>query len=443
MRVSGRRLFTLLVVLGAIGLPAGVLQALCVGRSCEARSTQATRVPFCPLPASLTERIANGYREGRSPDVLGVSRDTAVYTEVGGRRLPWPAIAMHTDTRVPLVFAGPGIRRGSPVPDGATLDRVAPTVGEILGFDRPFPEVRSGTAIASVVHPSNARPRLVLLISWKGIGSSELEGAPDEWPFVASLLEEGAGTLQAETGSLPVDPAATMTTIGTGGLPSQHGITGSFVRNANGEVAPAFDEAAPVHIIATLADDLEEADPRTLVALVGTDLRDRGLVGGGWHEGQDPVDVVLGDAAAAPLAVETHISTGYGDDGVTDLIGVALEGRLRSLDRRTEKIVSSARRATGGSVLIVVAGTGSRERSGLAVPDSRLVEAVEDAVPGETSAVAAVVPGGIYLDQAALTEAEVTGQVAVNALLGVTHADGRAVMADAFQGFAVSFARYC
>jgi hypothetical protein len=70
--VSGRRLLTLLVVLAAIGLPAGILQALCVGRSCEGEQGEPTRVPFCPLPATLRDLLASGYREGRSPDVLGV-----------------------------------------------------------------------------------------------------------------------------------------------------------------------------------------------------------------------------------------------------------------------------------------------------------------------------------------------------------------------------------
>jgi hypothetical protein len=64
-------------------------------------------------------------------------------------------------------------------------------------------------------------------------------------------------------------------------------------------------------------------------------------------------------------------------------------------------------------------------------------------VPGSRPAVAGVVPGGVFLDRDTLRATEVTGQVAVDALLGVTGADGRAIMADAFQGFAVSFARYC
>jgi hypothetical protein len=94
-------------------------------------------------------------------------------------------------------------------------------------------------------------------------------------------------------------------------------------------------------------------------------------------------------------------------------------------------------------VLTVVAGSGTSERRRTARPDDAPVRAIEDAVPGSRPAIAGVVPGGVFLDQPALTAAKVTGQVAVDALLGVTTPDGRAMMADAFQGFAVSFARYC
>jgi hypothetical protein len=441
--VTGRRLLILLVVLTAIAIPAGVLRAVCAGRSCEKTSDGSPRVPFCPLPAAIREGIEHGYREGRSPDVLGVAA-TPVFTAAEGSRLreSWPSPTAVDETLVPMVFWGTGTASGATVPDGTTLDRIAPTVSDAIGFDRPFPDVRSGTAIDGVA--AGDRPRLVLLVAWKGIGSAELEASPAEWPFLASLLAEGAGTLGAQTGSLPLDPAAILTTIGTGGLPSQHGITGSFVRSDRGEVVPAFGDGAPVQVIATLADDLDEqTGGRALVGLVATDESDRGIVGGGWYPDEDPVDVAIGDGAAVPLSVDVHLSTGYGDDDVPDVIGVVMDGSIRSLDARTRRIVSAAERATGGSVLVVVAGTGGLERSPLAEPDSRLVRAVEEAVPGEARAVAATVPGGIFLDQAALTEAQATGQVAVDALLGVTDSEGREMMTDAFQGFAVSFARYC
>jgi hypothetical protein len=440
--VTGRRLLVLLVVLAAIGIPAGILQALCVGGSCV-DEPGASRVPFCPLPAALRTAVANGYREGRSADVLAVGASTPIYTQIGGLRLPWPATSDTTDARVPVAFAGAGVSPGATIPGGVTLDALAPTVSDALGFERPFPEVRSGTPIPGVASATGDRPRLILLIAWKGVGSGELEDLPDAWPFLASMLAEGAGTLEVEAGSLPLDPAATLTTIGTGGLPAQHGITGSFVRDDAGAVVEAYGEGAPVSVIASLADDLEDADPRTLVGLVATGGRDRGLVGGGWYPDQDPVDTVIGDAAAAPLAVEVHLSTGYGADDVPDVLGVVLEGGIGRMDRLTRNIVAEAQAATGGRTLVVVAGTGAWERSRHAISDDAAVGAVEDAVPGEAPVVEAVVPGGLFLDQGVLREQQVSGQVAVDALLAVEAPEGGRMMADAFQGFAVSFARYC
>jgi hypothetical protein len=431
----------MLVVLAAIGIPAAVLTATCAGRSCDASGGETVRVPFCPLSAALKDGLANGFREGRSPDVLGVAAGTPVFTDVGGLRMPWPDTGASTDPRVPMVFAGAGVADGGTVPNGTTLDRVAPTVSDVLGFEREHPEVRSGTSIAGIA--DGKRPRLVLLIAWKGVGSSELEARPGDWPFLSSLLEDGAGTLEGAAGSLPLDPSATLTTIGTGGLPSQHGITGSFVRNGEGAVVQAYGPAAPVQIIATLADDLDHANPSTLVGLVATEERDRGIVGGHWYPGEDPIDSVIGDGATAPLSVEALLTTGYGADDVPDVLGVVLDGRVRSMDRRTREIVTEAERATSGSTLVVVAGTGSSETDRLAVPDKELVDAVEEAVPGDAPAVAATVPSGVFLDQAVLRDEQVTGRVAVDALLAAMGADGERMLADAFQGFAVSFARYC
>jgi Type I phosphodiesterase / nucleotide pyrophosphatase len=449
--VSGRRLFTLLVVLAAIGLPAGILQAFCVGRSCEAERGESPRVPFCPLPATLRDLLASGYREGRSPDVLGVVQSTTpVYSEIGGIPLSWPAAGtVVDDVAVPLAFAGAGVRRDTELPPGVTLDRVAPTIAQILGFERPFPNVRSGTRIDGVA--GGDPPTLVLVIGWKGVGAADLSAHPEDWPFLESLLDEGAGTLEASTGSLPLDPAATLTTLGTGGLPSQHGITGSFIRNETGEVVAAFGAGAPVPIIATLADDLDAPsspevpspyEQRPVISLVATDDRDRGLIGGDWYENHDADRVILARGADAVSSVRSLLAD-HRDDGAPDLLGVVLDGSVRSMDRRSEQIVATADDATHGSVLVVLAGTGDGASSRSADPDDALVSAVEDAVPGEAPAVAATVPGGFFLDQRALTEAQVSGQVAVDALLAMTGSDGREMMADAFQGFAVSFARYC
>ncbi len=441
--MSGRRLLALLVILAAIGIPAGVLRAVCAGSSC-ADGGSAGRVPFCPLPAKLKDAIVNGYREGRSPDVLAVTRGDTVSSPIAGAlNTPWPATGTPLSTGVPIVFTGTGVTRDAAVPDGTTLDAVASTIAEVLGFGRPFPNVRSGAAVDGVAN--GERPRLLLEVAWKGVGTETLEGDPESWRFLASLLDSGAGTLEGDTGSLPLDPAATLTTIGTGGLPSQHGITGTFVRNDAGEVVRAFGEGTPVTVIATLPDDLDEANGnRSLIGLVASDEADRGIVGGDWYPGHDRDDVAIASGGAAVAEAERLLGTGFGADDVPDVLAVVLDGPVPSMDGRTEALVRAAELAAGGSVIVVVAGTGVAEQpAGTGPALASLLRQVEDAIPGEAPVVAATVPGGLFLDQLALTREGITGQVVVDALIDVTSSDGRQMMADAFQGFAVSFARYC
>jgi hypothetical protein len=303
--------------------------------------------------------------------------------------------------------------------------------------------VRSGTPIEGAV-AAGGPPDLVLLVAWKGVGSADVEASPEATSALTTLLRDGAGTLEGDTGSLPLDPAATLATIGAGGMPSQHGVTGSFVRNDAGAVTPAFGEGAPTPVIASLADDLDEADgQRSRVGLVATDELDRGLIGVGWaYEDADEDEVTIARGAGAVDAARTFLAGVATDDGVSDLLGVVRDGGVRAMARRTEAILAAATSATGGSFLVVVAGTGATAGDD-AVPDDGLVAAVEAAVPGPDPAVAATLPGGIFLDRATLEGAAVTGQVAVDALLGVTSPGGREMMTDAFQGFAVSFARYC
>ncbi|HJS26634.1 MAG TPA: hypothetical protein VJ913_05860 [Actinomycetota bacterium] len=439
--MGGRRLLILLVLSAAIGIPAGVHSVTCANGSCGDRTERASLVPFCPLPIELRERLVNGYREERSPDVLGVATEMPIVTSDDGGPTAWPGVGKSSDDRVPMVFWGAGVAR-TDLPDGVGLDSIAPTVSEALGFERPFPEVRSGLATPGVA--SGERPSLVLLVAWKGVGSSDLASAAGrDWAYLRSLLQEGAGTLDATTGSLPVDPVATLTTIGTGGLPSQHGITGSVIRNDEGRVVRAYGPDAPVTVIATLADDLDHAAPSSLVGAVLTADLDRGIVGDGWYRHGDPVDAVIGESGRAPSAVRARLATGYGADEVADVLAVVLDGDVRSLDRWTRRIVADAELATDGSALVVVAGTGSREYDRTAVPDSGLRSAVEAAVPGDAQSVERVVPGGFFLDQNVLRHERVTGLVAVEAMRSATAAGGRAMLTDAFQGFAVSFARYC
>jgi hypothetical protein len=440
MPVAARRLLVLLVVLAALAVPAGVLRAACAGKSC-AETVAAPRVPFCPLPDWMKSDIAAGYREERSPDVLGVPERSGLSS--GPSAAPWPSVADGPNAAdVPIVFAGAGIDPSAAVPVGTTLDAIAPTIAEAIDLRRPHPDVRSGVAIPGVAN--GERPTLIVEVALEGVGTADISEHRSRWSFLLHLRRTGAGTLAGGTGSLPLDPTAILTTIGTGGLPDQHGMTGALIRNDDGRVVTAWGDGSPPSVIATLADDLDEWTANAArVGLVAPTISDRGLIGGTWYPDAPKDDLaILPDAAADPLpAVRTILLRGYGTDAVPDVLGVVLNGRTHAADAQLRAVAEAATRAANDLATIVVTGTGST-RDSLGGATSMLAQ-VEDAVPGEPHVVSGTVPGGVFLDQQVMADQHISGELVVDAMLRATAADGSALFRDAFQGFAVSFERYC
>ena len=444
----GRRLSTLLLVLALVGAPAVVLRVFCVGNSCDAGSTEArSAVPFCPLPESLRRAIAAGFREGRSPDVMAATDGAGtVATGFGDRvRVDWPGAAGGsdpTDARVPIVFLGAGVTPGT-LPDGVRLDAIAPTLEAVAGVRRPHPDVRTGDAAPGVI-ADGARPApLVVVIAWKGLGTPDLEEAPGAWPFLRRAMRQGTGTTDALTGSLPLDPAATLTTIGTGGLPSAHGITGTLLRGDDGTVRRAWSATGTGSVIATLADDLDAAsEQRALVGAVLTEAADRGIIGDGWYLDSDDRDRVTRVAAPrrAGAALQTMVtSRGFVDDGFTDVLGVVLDGRVREVDPATADVVEAVR-AVVPDATFVIAGTGS-----LAAPEALDASDVVAAIDASVGApvVAATAADGLFLDRGVLVDRALTAQQVADALGAERGPGGDRLFADVYPSFAVAFSRYC
>ena len=437
-RIGDRRILALVVAAALIAAPAVAFRLLCIGNACPEPEGPPAEVPFCSLPGETRRLITAGFRDGRSPDVLAVAGETPVMGGAGLSEPPWPSIG--DAGRVPLVFSGAGVSRGAEVPDGTTLDAVAPTIAEILDLARPHPSVRSGTAIPGVA--GGSAPSLVLLVVWKGIGAADLEEARNGWPVLRSLMVEGAGTLGAGTGSLPLDPAAVLATIGTGGLPWQHGVTGTLLRDDTGQVVEAWGPGAPVSVIAALGDDLDELrGHEPLVGVVGTHPADRSVIGGTWYLDADRDDVVVTGARSVAREAAALLGAGYGTQGDPDLLAVVMEGRVPELDASLGALVTTANATAGGSVAVVVTSTGSfGDGSGVSADAihreiGRRLDAGEEAV--EEMAV-----GGAFLDRD-LVGRGLSTDLVVRAMNRVEDDRGHALLADAFPALAVSFGRYC
>ena len=347
----------------------------------------------------------------------------------------WPRSPYdRTTNNVPIVFFGHGVDPGR-LPNGIGVDRIAPTIAGIMGYQRPHPEIRSGTPIAEAV-TAGEPPTLVVELVWRGVGSVAFN--PAGLRRLGSHDLHDAWTFTGTTGSLPVDPAAILTTIGTGGLPSQHGMVGSVVRDRNGRPVPAWSAAAPTSIIATLADDWDHATAqRARIGLVARSPDDRGLIGGTWYLDHDRDDLLIGTGDPV-RGVMKLIHAGYGADQTTDMLGVVLSGTPQRMDRDTGRIVTAVMRREPDSTFVITA-TGDAYGVGTAEPD--VAAAVDRAVGSHV--VSRAVAGGLFLDQAVMAANDITSDDVVRAMDAMTAPDGTPLFADAYPGFAISFSRYC
>ena len=417
-------------------VPASGLRLACAGASCDGDGSRAVGpVPFCSLPAEARKLISAGFYDGRSPEVLGVTSAPDVVS-VDRSGVGWPSL--ETDVRVPLVFAGDGVRSEGLLPKGTQIDRIAPTLAHLIGMKRPYPMLERTDPIPGV--SASPAPRLIVEVGLKGIGTRDLEAAQERWPTIARLMRDGAGTLEASVGSVPLDPAAVLTTIGTGTLPAQHGITASLIRDRDGRMVTAWGPGAPVSAIATLADDLDQrTDERSLIGLIADAPTDRGLIGGDWYVDHDRDVRALSPSAGGVVERALRATAvGFGDDAVPDVLGVVLEGPIEDVDRALGRLVDGVTALVDAPVLFVVAGTGSITATS-ALGSADVVQAIRSSIGG---ALEGQVPGGLLIDAEQLA-AGVSRQDVRDALMAMADQDGDPVMADAFLSYSVSFGKYC
>ncbi|MQA99018.1 MAG: hypothetical protein GEU78_01785 [Actinobacteria bacterium] len=417
----GRRTLTLLILLGLVGTPALLMRALCVGHSCDAPAKAAGSAPFCRLPPEIRRGLIDGYQQGRSPDVFAVARTEGALKVGDGR---WPGI----DARVgglPVVM--PAV---VDPPDRPRLDQIAPTVAALIGLERAHPEVRSGKAMPLRSAPGGDRPRVVLLVGLKGW--DDLEAAP---PALQAVVDAGRAW-EVSPGSIPADPAALFTTVGTGGVPRQHGITGSVIRDADGVARSSWRPGAPTSVIATLADDLDElSGQEATVAMVAHAPTDRGLIGNGWYVDTDrDAFVVQPHPGRAGRAFERIVKEG--DQSALYALSLDLDEGMRRVNAAVARALRVVERVSGGDMLTVVVGTGER-------PEPVMDERELIARLGEAAdLIERTVAGGFFLDQKALARTGTSEDALVEALKAI-EVDGRRLFADVFTGISLAFGRYC
>lgn len=262
-----------------------------------------TRSSACDLPRRELVRVWEGTKLPASGEIQIVAAEPDY---VGGglsHAGPWDYVQ-----EVPLLFFGPGRVPALGRVDGrATLADIAPTNAAMLdfGFDAP-----DGRVLTRAMLPEGERagpPKLLVTLVWDGAGRNVLDQWPDDWPFLASLIERGVWFDAAEIGSSPSNTPPMHATIGTGAFPRRHGVIDLY-QQIDGEIDKPQQDGPGTLLLPTLADLYDVAmRNEPVVGVIATLGAHTGMVGhGSQWEG--------GDADLAIMREQEDASTG-GDEG--------------------------------------------------------------------------------------------------------------------------------
>ncbi|HYF12303.1 MAG TPA: alkaline phosphatase family protein [Actinomycetota bacterium] len=192
-------------------------------------------------------RTWRGMRLDRSGDVQIIPKDPNFVN--GGLTHATP---FDYTQEVPLLLYGPGYVRPGVYEDAVTLADLAPTLGAILDFRF---DALHGTAQRQALEPADPQdlPRLVVTMIWDSGGDNVLERWPDDWPFLASLIEDGAWFTNATVGASPSNTPIGHATIGTGSFPIANGFVDEYIR-INGRLQKPNENGPGFLLRPTLAD---------------------------------------------------------------------------------------------------------------------------------------------------------------------------------------------
>ena len=153
---------------------------------------------------------------------------------------------------VPLFLYGPGYVRPGEYDQPVTLADIAPTLGAFVKF--PYLALDgSAQTQALLPEPDRELPRLVITVIWDSGGDDVLERWPDSWPYLRSLIPDGAWFTNATVGASPSNTPVGHATIGTGAFPRDNGFVDEYIR-INGRIQKPNENGPGFLIAPTFAD---------------------------------------------------------------------------------------------------------------------------------------------------------------------------------------------
>ncbi len=256
------------------------------GKASARSSDQDLIAAACALPRELLERTWRGWSPDHGGDVIWIPKEPdfvgAGLPHVG----PWDYVQ-----DVPMLWYGPGyIKAQPPVQRPVTLAGIAPTQGQVLGYDfKPIDgEPMTEAVLAPQDRPNPEPPKLLVTLVWDAGGMDTLQAHPSSWPFLKSLMDKGTFYANATVGSSPTSTAQGHATIGTGAFPPHNGLVGHHYRVA-GKLTSPWSYGPSFLVLPTFADRYDLAMGNApVVGIVGTVDIHFGMLGhGAFLQGGD------------------------------------------------------------------------------------------------------------------------------------------------------------
>ena len=253
----------------------------------------------CSLPHEWLLRIWRGNRDDRSAEL----QILPIEPNFVGSGLPHVGPWDYAQD-IPMFWYGPGhIAPAGVVNRPVTLAGVAPTQAELLGFAFRTPD---GAPMREAVAGNATPPRLVITLVWDAAGRNVLDRWPEDWPYLASLIQDGAWYERATVGTSPTSTAQTHATIGTGTFPDDHGIVAHRMRIGR-DLSTPWAKGPAFLIDPTLADLYDVAhDNEPVIGELGTVSIHLGMLGHGsmWGGGDQDIAVIREKVGAETLGEE-------------------------------------------------------------------------------------------------------------------------------------------
>lgn len=182
-------------------------------------------------PRAFLEAFARGYVQGLSGEVVWVSRPGVFFTEASTVRNHGSAWAY--DTRVPLVFYGPGqvVARDMGAARAQSFD-IPATLAAVAGV--PPPPRSEGRAWTEILAPERKPVRALVVVMMDQVGTQDLERYLDRMPNLARWRRLGADFPEVRNAWLPSVTAMAHAAVGTGTLPGTCGVPSNFLLRRGG-----------------------------------------------------------------------------------------------------------------------------------------------------------------------------------------------------------------